>query len=186
MATTSDFKSGVTFIFRDHIHEIVDVQHVMPARGAALFRTKLRNLETGKIYDNTFRSGEKIDLIELESRKMQFLYRDLGDYVLMDLDTFEQTHVREELFKGKEVYLKEGMEVSVASAGDKLLEVILPHTVDLVITRTDPGVTGNTVQGSTKPATLETGAVVQVPLFVEQGTTVKVDTRTGIYLERTY
>jgi elongation factor P len=174
----------MTIRFKDQVHQILEFLHVKPGKGHAFVRSKLKNLETGKIYENTFRGGEKVEQIITDTKKMQYLYRDPVGFVFMDLETFEQETMPAELLDGKEIFLKEGSEVLVSSGDGKILNLEIPHTVELEVTKADPGVAGNTVQGGTKSVTLETGAVIQVPLFIEQGETVKVDTRTGAYLER--
>lgn len=164
--------------------ECLDFQHQKIGRGGAKVVAKFRNLETGSIVDKTFNSGEKLQGIFIEGKTMQYLYPDGNDFVFMDMETFDQIHLNEVLMSDAKAYLKENMEVEVQMYGDKPLKVILPNQVVLKITETDPGLRGDTVSGGTKPATLETGAVVQVPLFVEPNTEIKVDTRTGQYLSR--
>jgi len=174
----------MTIRFKGQVHEIVEFLHVKPGKGHAFVRSKLKNLETGKIYENTFRGGEKVEQVILETKSMQYLYREKETLVFMDLETFEQEHIPLELLEGKDKFLKDGLEIIVVIAEGKMLAVQVPHTVELEVTEASPGVAGNTVQGGTKQVTLETGAVIQVPLFIEKGERVKVDTRKGEYLER--
>jgi elongation factor P len=182
--TSNEFKTGMTIRFKDQVHEILDFQHVKPGKGGAFVRTKLKNLETGKIYENTFRAAEKSEQVIMNTVKMQFLYREQDSLIMMDVETYEQSPIAAALVGNPIKFLKEGMEVSVVSGEDKVLAVAIPFTVELEITQCDPGVVGDRAQGGTKPATVETGAVVQVPLFVQQNEMIRVDTRTGEYLER--
>ena len=170
--------------FKDQVHEIMEFQHVKPGKGGAFVRSRLKNLETGKTYDHTFRAAEKVEQVLLDTRKMQYLYREGDNIILMDLDTYEQTPSPASLMGSEGAFLNEGMEVTVVSGDDKTLSITVPFTVELKVTQADPGVMGNTAQGGTKPVTLETGAVIQVPLFIQQGDMIKVDTRKGEYLER--
>lgn len=170
--------------YRDALWSIVDFQHVKPGKGGAFVRTKLKNVETGKVVDETFRAGEKVEEVRLERRDYQYLYRDNDFLTFMSLDTYEQIHLPVEQVKDVALYLKESEKVILLLHDDRPLLVEPPYTVELKITQTDPGVRGDTAQGGTKPATLETGLVIQVPLFVEEGEVVKVDTRSGKYLGR--
>jgi elongation factor P len=164
-------------------YTIVDFQHVKPGKGGAFVRTKLKHMRLGRVIDNTFRSGEKVELVDFEEKRMQYLYRD-DRYHFMDLETYEQVGLAGEEIGDARDYLKENMEVEVLFIDGVPAAVELPNFVELAIARTDPGVRGDTAQGGTKPATLETGAVLQVPLFLNEGDVVKVDTRTGDYLGR--
>ena len=170
--------------YRDALWSIVDFQHVKPGKGGAFVRTKLKNVETGKVVDETFRAGEKVEEVRLERRDYQYLYRDNDFLTFMSLDTYEQIHLPVEQVKDVALYLKESEKVILLLHDDRPLLVEPPYTVELKITQTDPGVRGDTAQGGTKPATLETGLVIQVPLFVEEVEVVKVDTRSGKYLGR--
>lgn len=170
--------------YRDALWSIVEFQHVKPGKGGAFVRTKLKNVETGKVVDETFRAGEKVEEVRLERRDYQYLYRDNDFLTFMSLDTYEQIHLPVEQVKDVALYLKESEKVILLLHDDRPLLVEPPYTVELRITQTDPGVRGDTAQGGTKPATLETGLVIQVPLFVEEGEVVKVDTRSGKYLGR--
>jgi len=161
----------------------VDFQHVKPGKGGAFVRTKLKHMRQGKVIDNTFRSGEKVDLVDFEEKHMQFLYRD-DRYNFMDLESYEQLSLSADEVGEAREYLKENTEVDVLYIDGAPTTVALPNFIELAIVRTDPGLRGDTAQGGTKPATLETGAAVQVPLFLNEGDVVKVDTRTGEYLGR--
>ena len=164
--------------------KVIEFQHVKMARGGAFVRTKLKNLRTGQVVENTFRSGEKIDVARLESRSMQYLYYDGSGYIFMDTETYEQIPISKEVFEGVSSYIKENDVVEVLFHGSEPLDINLPTCVVLEVVETEPGVKGDTVSGATKPAKLETGLVVQVPLFVNEGDRVKIDTRTGEYIER--
>ena len=154
-----------------------------PGKGGAFVRTKLKHLRAGRVIDNTFRAGEKVELVDFEEKHMQFLYRD-DRYHFMDTETYDQVSLSEDDVGNARLYLKENTEVDVLYIDGAPVTIELPNFAELRITRTDPGVRGDTAQGGTKPATLETGAIVQVPLFLNEGDVVKVDTRTGEYLGR--
>ena len=181
---TSDFRNGLSINLDGEIVTIVEFQHVKPGKGGAFVRTKLRNAKTGAVVDKTFRAGEKVEHARLERRPMQFLYSQDDEYFLMDGNTFEQIGVPKSLFGPAVKYLKDGMEVMVVDHSGAIIAAEVPFFVELEVTMTDPGVRGDTASGGSKPATLETGAVVQVPFFVNIGDRVKVDTRTDTYLER--
>jgi elongation factor P len=181
--STAEFKKGLKIVFDGQPYAIVDFQHVKPGKGGAFVRTKLKHLRLGRVIDNTFRAGEKVELVDFEDKRMQFLYRD-DRYHFMDTETFEQLSLSEAEVGDAREYLKENTEVGVLYVGGAAVAVELPNFVELAIAKTDPGVRGDTAQGGTKPATLETGAVVMVPLFLNEGDVVKVDTRTGEYLAR--
>ena len=166
------------------LFRIVEFQHVKPGKGAAFVRTKLKNVETGAVVNRTFRAGEKFDEAVLEHRRMQYLYRDGENYVFMDLETYEQVPVGSEVIGEATTYLVENQELSVFVRGGKPVTVELPAAVNLRVARAEHGLKGDTSGAATKPVTLETGLVVQVPLFVEEGDLIKVDTRTGRYSER--
>jgi elongation factor P len=185
MANTSDFRTGLCIEFKNELFKIVDFQHVKPGKGAAYVRTKLKNLRTGKVIDNTFDAGEKIDIARIERRPYQFLYKDESGYHFMNVQTFDQTFVEEEMVEGHQ-FLKEGFNVEMVFHADNetLLTCELPSTVELEITYTEPGLRGDTATNTLKPATVETGAIVRVPLFIEAGEKIRVDTRTGAYMER--
>ena len=181
--STAEFKKGLRIVFDDQPYQIVDFQHVKPGKGGAFVRTKLKHMRQGRVIDNTFRSGEKVELVEYDEKHMQFLYKD-DRYHLMDTETYEQVSLSAEEVGDARDYLKENIEVDVLYIDGAPAGVDVPNFVELAISRTDPGVRGDTAQGGTKPATLETGVVVQVPLFLNEGDVVKVDTRTGEYLGR--
>ncbi len=181
--STADFKKGLRIVFDGQPYAIVDFQHVKPGKGGAFVRTKLKHMRLGRVIDNTFRSGEKVELVDFEDKHMQFLYRD-ERYHFMDTETFDQVSLSADEVGEAREYLKENMEVDVLYIDGSPAGVDLPNFVELTITTTDPGVRGDTAQGGSKPATLETGAVIQVPLFLNVGDVVKVDTRTGEYLGR--
>ena len=184
MISVTELRNGTKVEMDGGLWECLEYSHLKMGRGGAKVVTKFRNMETGSIVDRTFNSGEKLQDIYVEGKKMQYLYPDGDDYVFMDLETFDQIHLGKTLVGDAAKFMKENTEVEVAMFGDKALSITLPNQVILKIVETDPGVRGDTVSGGTKPAKLETGAVVQVPLFVEQDTNVKVDTRTGQYLSR--
>jgi len=162
----------------------VDFQHVKPGKGGAFVRTKLRNMRSGNVFDRTFRAGERMEMAHVERRPMQYLYRSGSDYVVMDLETYDQMTLGEQQFGDGVRYLKEGLEVAVVMHEGRVIGVELPDTVELQVTQTDPGLRGDTASGGSKPATLETGAVVDVPLFINSGDAIRVDTRSGEYLGR--
>jgi elongation factor P len=184
MATTADFRNGLTFRLDGEIFEIIEFLHVKPGKGGAFVRTKLRNVKTGAVIDRTYRAGERIDEMRIERRPLEYIYTDGDLYHFMDKSSFEQLPVPEEYMKDKLAYLKEGMTVTVMYDEDELVGVELPNFCDLKVALTDPGLKGDTASGGGKPATLETGAVITVPLFVSVGDVVRVDTRTGQYVER--
>jgi elongation factor P len=181
--STADFKKGLKIVFDGQPYSIVDFQHVKPGKGGAFVRTKLKHMRQGRVIDNTFRAGEKMELVDFEDKHMQFLYRD-DRYHFMDTETYEQISLSAAEVGEAREYLKENLEVDMLYIDGSPAGVELPNFVELAVARTDPGVRGDTAQGGTKPATLETGAVVQVPLFLNEGDMVKVDTRTGEYLGR--
>ncbi len=185
MATTADFRNGMVIRFRNELYSIEYFQHVKPGKGGAFVRTKLKNVLTGRVIENTFRAGEKVDDVRLTARQMQYLYQDGEQHVFMEGETYEQFSLEPSLLGDHTIkYLKEGIEYKVLFDGSNPLVVEVPFFLELEIVETEPGVKGDTVSSTTKAATLETGAVVQVPLFVEQGEIVKVDTRINEYLER--
>ncbi len=181
---TSDFKNGVSVLLDNEIFTIVWFQHHKPGKGGAVMRTKLKNLRTGGVMDKTFGAGEKVEQAILDRHPMQYLYQQDGDYFLMDPQSFEQVGVPSAIFGDAIKYLKDGMEVQVVEFNEKILGAELPIFVELAVADTDPGVKGDTASGGSKPATLETGAVINVPFFVNIGDKVKVDTRSDAYLER--
>lgn len=184
MADTSDFRNGFTMVIDGTIFSIAEFQHVKPGKGGAFVRTKLRNVQTGAVIDRTFRSGDKVENIRLEKREMQYLYSDGDLYHFMDMETYEQLGIASDILGDCANLLKENESAFMLMAENKPITAELPNFVNLEITHTEPGIKGDTATGAVKPATLETGAVVMVPLFVNQGDTLKIDTRTGDYVER--
>jgi elongation factor P len=184
IASTSDFRNGLVIDLDGLMFRIVEFQHVKPGKGAAFVRTKLKNVETGQVIDKTFRAGEKVEEAVLEHRKMQYLYRDGDNCVFMDTDTYEQVSIPPEVIGEAASFLVENQELSVFLRQGKAVTIELPAAVNLKVVKADPGLKGDTSGAATKPVTLETGLVVQVPLFVEEGETLKIDTRAGKYLER--
>ncbi|WP_125775864.1 elongation factor P [Antribacter gilvus] len=184
MATSNDIKNGTVLRIDGQLWTIIEFQHVKPGKGGAFVRTKMKNVLSGKVVDKTFNAGIKIETASVDRRDFQYLYMDGADYVFMDNDTYDQIMVPPATVGDAKDYLLEGMSVMVASNDGTPLYVELPASVVLEITYTEPGLQGDRSTGGTKPATLETGAQIQVPLFLEQGTKVKVDTRDGSYLGR--
>jgi elongation factor P len=184
MATSNDFRNGMALNVDGNLVTIVDFQHVKPGKGGAFVRSKLKNVLTGAVVERTWRAGEKVEEVRLERAPMQYLYRDGADYHVMDQQTFEQLTMTEEMFGDGAKFLKENEVVTVLLHEGRPLLAELPNFVFLEVASTEPGFRGNTAQGATKPAVLETGAEVQVPLFVEAGEVLKIDTRTGTYVER--
>ena len=182
--TTNDLKNGMTLNLDDGLFQVVEFQHVKPGKGGAFVRTTLKNVRNGAVVDRTFRGGERVDRAMIDKREMQFLYREGDDYVFMDNTSYEQLNVGTEALGEAAQYLVEGSAAVLQMFGDEIVGVDLPAAVELSITETEPGVQGDRVSGARKPATLETGLVVQVPLFVEPGDRIKVDTRSGEYLTR--
>lgn len=185
MATTADFRNGLCIEFNNGLYTIVEFQHVKPGKGGAFVRTKLKSLTTGKVIENTFNAGVKITTARIERRPHQFLYKDDMGYHFMDSNTFEQIMIEEDKINAPE-FLSDGQEVEVIvhDETETVLGCELPAFVELTVTYTEPGVKGDTATNATKPATLETGAVVQVPLFIDQDERIRVDTRTKSYYER--
>ena len=181
--STADFRKGLRIVLDGQPYQIVDFQHVKPGKGGAFVRTKLKHMKQGRVIDHTYRSGEKAALVDFEEKHMQFLYKD-ERYNFMDTDTYEQVSMSSEEVGESRDYLKENTEVDVLYIDGAPAGVELPNFVELTIAKTEPGVRGDTAQGGSKPATLETGAVVQVPLFLNEGDTIRIDTRTGGYLAR--
>jgi elongation factor P len=181
--STAEFKKGLKIQFDGEPYSIVDFQHVKPGKGGAFVRTKLKHMRLGRVIDNTFRAGEKVELVDFDEKRMQYLYRD-DRYHFMDLDTYDQISLSTEEVGDARDFLKENIEVEILFINDSPVTVELPNFIELQIVKTDPGIRGDTASGGSKPATLETGAVVQVPLFLNEGDVVKVDTRSGEYLGR--
>ncbi len=185
MATTADFRNGLCIEFNNDLYTIVEFQHVKPGKGGAFVRTKLKSLKTGKVIDNTFNAGVKITTARIERRPYQYLYKDDLGHHFMDSNTFDQVSIQEDLINAPQ-FLKEGQEVEVLvhAETESFLSVELPSFVALKVIYTEPGMKGDTATNTTKPATLETGAEIQVPLFIDQDEMIRVDTRTNSYYER--
>lgn len=184
MIDTSNFRNGLHIIQDADIYTIVEFQHVKPGKGGAFVRTKLKNIKSGAVTDKTFRAGEKMEQAVVERKPMQYLYNQDDEYILMDMETFDQTSVPRSLIGDQAKYLKENSEITVTSHNGAIIGIEIPFFAELEVTETDPGVRGDTASGGSKPATLETGAVVQVPFFINIGDKIKVDTRTDAYMER--
>jgi elongation factor P len=184
MADTSDIRNGFIMNMDGQYWAVQEFLHVKPGKGGAFIRTKIKNLLTGQVKDQTFRSGEKIVEVRVVRQPFQFLYKSGDIYHMMDRTTYEQIELPESTVDDARYYLRENMDVDILMDGEKVLTLELPNFVDLKVTRADPGVRGDTAQGGSKSATLETGLVVQVPLFLNEGETVRVDTRTGKYVTR--
>jgi elongation factor P len=184
MADTTDFRNGFTMLLDNALVSIVEFQHVKPGKGSAFVRTKLKNVQTGAVLDRTFRSGDKVEEVRLEKRQMQYLYAEGDTYHFMDTETYEQLAIPASLVGEGAGFLKENEMTYVLIALEKPIGIELPKFVELKVAHTEPGMRGDTATGAVKPATLETGAVVNVPLFVNQGDVLRIDTRTGEYVER--
>ena len=182
--STNSFKNGMTILYNDKMWTIVDFQHVKPGKGGAFVRTKLKEVKTGKVVDITFNAGAKVDEIRTETKHVQYLYKDGDMFYFMDTATYDQTEIGAEFVGEAGKWLRENDEVQIQLAGEEMIAVEPPMFVELEITETDPGFKGDTVQGGNKPATLETGAVIPVPMFLNTGDRVKVDTRDGSYVTR--
>ena len=181
---TSEFKNGLRIEIAGEPYTIVNFQHVKPGKGGAFVRTKIKNLRNGKVVDKTFRAGEKVGEPDIVDRRMQFLYTDGDQLVFMDTDTYDQLPFSGEQVGDLRKYLIENLEVDVLFWNGNPINIELPSFVEAAVAQCDPGMKGDTAQGATKPATLETGAVVQVPLFIKEGERIRVDTRSGEYVER--
>jgi elongation factor P len=184
VVSTNNLKNGMTLLIDGKLQQIVDWNHHKPGKGGAVVRTKLKEVETGKVVEKTFRAGEDVDQAIVERSTVQFLYRDGEDFILMDGTTFEQRQAPAEAIGEASDYLVEGDDLQIQVYDGRIVGVELPASKDLEITQTDPGLAGNTATSATKPATLVTGKEIQVPLFIEQGEVVKVDTRSGAYISR--
>jgi elongation factor P len=182
--STNDLKNGMALNLPEGLMTVVEFQHVKPGKGGAFVRTKLKNFRTGAVLERTFRADEKVPLAVIDKREMQYLYRESADYVFMDSENYDQLHVSASDLGAAVKYLKEGDTVVLPVYDGTVVGVELPAAVELAITETEPGVQGDRVSGARKPATLETGLIVQVPLFIEAGERIKVDTRSGEYLAR--
>ncbi len=184
MATTSNIKNGSVIFHKNKRMKVVEFLHVKPGKGPAFVRTKLKDISTGKVIDETFNSGVKLEFLKIEAKEMQYLYSDTDSHFFMDNQTFEQVSVLDDII-GKNVnFLKDGMNVDLLFDGIEILDIRLPAHINLKVVETEPGIKGNTATGATKPAKVETEYLVQVPLFVVEGDILKIDTRTGEYIER--
>ena len=185
MAFTNEFRKGLKVLLdNDEPFTIVDFQHVKPGKGGAFVRTRLKSLVTGNVLDRTFKSGDKVEVPEMEEKEMQYMYKEGVNYYFMDVNTYDQLFIEEEHLGEAKNYLKEGLTINVSFYKGKAIGVDLPNFVDMVVIKTEPGMKGDTAQNATKPAELESGYVIQVPLFLEEGDMVKIDTRTGDYITR--
>ena len=182
--STTEFRNGLKIEIDGEPYAIVEFQHVKPGKGGTFVRTKMKSLKSGNVIDRTFRAGEKVDVPELEEKTMQYLYAADKDRVLMDTSSYEQISMSEKQLGDSVNYLKENMEIKVLYFKGQPINIDIPMFVELKIARTDPGVRGDTASGGSKPATLETGAVVKVPFYLNEGDVIKVDTRSGIFIER--
>ena len=184
MVSTNNLKNGMTLKIDNELWRVDYFQHVKPGKGGAFVRTTLKGVQNGKTIDRTFRAGEDLEQAILEKRALQYLYREGEDFVFMDTEHFEQTYVPEAALRDGSKWLKEGDTIDLVFHDGSVVDINLPAAVELEITKTEPGIQGDRVSGATKPATLETGATVNVPLFINEGERVKVDTRSGEYISR--
>jgi len=184
MPTTTDFRPGLVIKYNNELWTVVEFQHVNPGNWRAFVRTRLKNMRSGKVVENRFRAGESIETVRIERKEFQFLYRDGTSFVFMDKDTYDQISVSDEAVGEGAQFLKEGESVDMLFNGTEIMAIELPITVELKVVETVPGVRGDTATAGTKPARVETGATVNVPLFISEGDMLKIDTRTGEYIER--
>ncbi|HCF27822.1 MAG TPA: elongation factor P [Cyanobacteria bacterium UBA11049] len=184
MISSNDFRPGVTIVLDGAVWRVVEFLHVKPGKGSAFVRTKLKNAQTGSVVERTFRAGETVPQANLEKSTMQHTYKEAEDFVFMDMETYEEARLSANQIGDRVKYLKEGMEVNVVRWDEQVLEVELPNSVVLEVVQTDPGVRGDTATGGTKPAVVETGASVMVPLFITNGERIRIDTRNDSYLGR--
>jgi len=184
MANTSDFRNGLIIDHKNNLFKIVEFQHVKPGKGGAFVRTKLKNVKTGQVVDETFRAGEKITTVRIEAREYNYLYSNGDRYIFMDNETYEQIELDENVIEDVKLFLIENTKTVIAFNDEDPIEVRIPAHMNLKVVETDPGEKGNTAQGGTKPAKLETGLTVHVPLFVQIDDTIRVDTREKKYIER--
>ncbi|MHB1125368.1 MAG: elongation factor P [Bacillota bacterium] len=184
MISTNDLRTGLTVELDGDVYVVVEFQHVKPGKGAAFVRCKIRNMRTGSTVERTFRAGEKLPRAILDKRVMQYLYNDGENFVFMDTDNYEQVTLTRENLEDGAKYLKDNMTISVLMYKEKTIGIELPNSVELKVVETEPGIKGDTASGGSKTATVESGAVVQVPLFINVGDVLRIDTRTGAYIER--
>lgn len=184
MIMAGDFRNGITFEMDGQVYQVVEFQHVKPGKGAAFVRTKLKNIITGATIEKTFNPSDKMPRAHVERKDMQYLYNDGELYYFMDIETYEQIPLSEEVLGDSLKFIKENMTVKLLSFKDNVFGIEPPNFVELEVVQTEPAIKGDTVTGATKPATVETGAIVKVPLFINQGDVIRIDTRTGEYMER--
>jgi elongation factor P len=184
MISSNDFRPGVSIVLDGSVWRVIEFLHVKPGKGSAFVRTKLKNVQSGSVVEKTFRAGETVPQANLEKSTMQFTYKDGDEFVFMDMETYEEGKLSAKQIGDRVKYLKEGMEAEVIRWGEQVLGVELPKSVVLEIVQTDPGVKGDTATGGSKPATLETGAVIMVPLFIAQGERIRIDTQEDKYISR--
>ena len=184
MISAGDLRNGITFEMDNSVYQIIQFQHVKPGKGAAFVRTKIKNVITGAVIEKTFNPTDKMPLAHVDRKDMEYLYNDGDLYYFMDVETYEQMPLGADLLESALPYLKDNMQVKVLSFKGKVFGVEPPNFVELVVTETEPGFKGDTATGTTKPAVLETGAKINVPLFIDEGEKIRVDTRTGTYMER--
>jgi len=185
VAFTNEFRKGLKVLLdNDEPFTIVEFQHVKPGKGGAFVRTRLKSLVTGNVLDRTFKSGDKVEIPEMEEKEMQFMYKEGVNYYFMDVNTYDQLFVEEENLGDAKNFVKEGLTINVSFYRGKAIGVDMPNFVDMTVVKTEPGMKGDTAQNATKPAELETGYVLQVPLFLEEGDIIKIDTRSGEYITR--
>lgn len=184
MVSTNDFRTGLTIELEGDVFQVIEFQHVKPGKGSAFVRSKLKNLRTGGIIEKTFNAGEKVPKARIERREVQYLYNDGKEYNFMDMETYDQMAMTADQLGDAIKYLKENMNIHILTYQEKSIGVELPNFVELEVVETSPGIKGDTASGGSKPATLETGAVVQVPFFINVGDILQIDTRTGNYIKR--
>ena len=184
MISSNDFRPGVTIEIDNQVWQVVDFQHVKPGKGAAFVRAKIKNLQTGAVIERTFNAGEKLPKAQVDRRPMQYLYADGDSFNFMDTETYDQVMLTKDQLTEALNFLKENMESTVLFFNGTIIGVELPNSVDLTVVETDPGIRGDTATGGTKPAKLETGYVVKVPMFINEGDVLRIDTRSGAYIER--
>lgn len=184
MISVNDFKTGLTILVDRDLYRVIEFQHVKPGKGAAFVRSKLRNLRNGNVAEKTFRAGEKVEKAQIDNRKMQYLYASGDVHAFMDMESYEQIELTEDQLEKELKYLLENMEVYIMSFEGEILGIDLPNTVELVVTATEPGIKGDTATGGSKPATLETGLIVNVPFFVNEGDKLIINTADGSYVSR--
>ena len=184
MATTADIRNNAVILFKSKRMKVIEFQHVKPGKGGAFVRTKLKDIQTGKIVDHTFNSGARLEFIKVEVKQLQYLYVDGENYVFMDNDTYEQLMVHKSIVSKNKRYLIAGMNVDIIFDNEEILDIRMPSHVILEVTKTEPGFKGNTATGASKPATVETEFELNVPLFINEGDKLKIDTRSGEYVER--